>query len=919
MGLIQFEYEVTITHIHTKDGNDMVTLDLNSSGQLFAKSQVTDYMCRGESLANCNMLDFFVDTYEEDIPQKTRRSDNNLDSNDSDNDDGTVTSGRPRHDRIPYLCSHPKSKQKQRVKRYRGHRNLPNFIGRYFPRRDDPEVYPFYCASMLILLKPWRDLHRDLKGPDQSWEAAFKQFLSRSNERTKFILSGIQYFHDCESAAKESHFQEDYNPSADSRHHTTDYDMGEGADAELGEGLVEVEEGYSEEGLAALLASQTSVQEEMHGRLAVEIAKRAKLFSNDFSDWKIGNGSTISNAMGDDLMKLMAWKSQMKQDILAQNPNADNPCVVDASSPVDGSRVEQLLGNDEKSYPVSSDEPEVSILAPESSLPPVHPSHLKFDQFRAYDIITWHLDQRLSGLYPPPLRMILYGEGGTGKSKVIQTTTAAFVQRGAKYMLVKSAYTGVAASLIDGKTTHTLASLRMGKDEKLGDEAKQKLQRMWDSKEYLIIDEYSMISKSFLALLSKNIGIGKQGSATEHPDHSFGGVNVILCGDLHQFPPVAVEASEFLYRPTDIARDQMDTQIGRAIYEEFNTVVILKEQMRVTDPIWRDLLVHLRHGCVKPQHIQILRKLILNNLPPEHRVDFNEEPWASAALVTPRHAVRRLWNESATRKWCRQSGNQLFICNAEDTTQGRPLTLPERYRMAARGKGSESGRRRKRKDLPARIELAIGMKVLVTDNLETDLDITNGARGEIVDIILHPDEPATGEGSIVNLKYLPSYLLVKLSRTRASQLAGLDEAVIPVEPTTITTKISLPVHNGKVVTRTVRRRQYPITAAYAFTDYRSQGQTLPHVIIDIASPPTGTLTLFNLYVALSRSSGRDSIRLLRDFDENLFKRSHDTALMDEDDRLEELNRVTLLWWERIGGTERWQEMSRVCNETSNGV
>ena len=142
----------------------------------------------------------------------------------------------------------------------------------------------------------------------------------------------------------------------------------------------------------------------------------------------------------------------------------------------------------------------------------------------------------------------------------------------------------------------------------------------------------------------------------------------------------------------DIARDQMDTQMGRAIYEEFNTVIILKEQMRVTDPIWRDLLIHLRHGCVKPQHIQILRKLILNNLPPEHCIDFNKEPWASAALVTPRHAVRRLWNESATRKWCRQLGNQLFICNMEDTTQGHPLTLPECYRMAERGKGSESGR-----------------------------------------------------------------------------------------------------------------------------------------------------------------------------------------------------------------------------------
>ena len=90
-----------------------------------------------------------------------------------------------------------------------------------------------------------------------------------------------------------------------------------------------------------------------------------------------------------------------------------------------------------------------------------------------------------------------------------------------------------------------------------------------------------------------------------------------------------------------------------------------------------------------------------------------------------------------------------------------------------------------------------------------------------------------------------------------------------------------------------------MTAAYAFTDYRSQGQTLPYVIIDIASPPTGTLSLFNLYVALSRSSGRASIRLLRDFDDKLFMASHDPALVDEDERLENLNIQTKLWYERM--------------------
>ncbi|KAG1740008.1 hypothetical protein EDB19DRAFT_1635540 [Suillus lakei] len=76
-----------------------------------------------------------------------------------------------------------------------------------------------------------------------------------------------------------------------------------------------------------------------------------------------------------------------------------------------------------------------------------------------------------------------------------------------------------------------------------------------------------------------------------------------------------------------------------------------------------------------------------------------------------------------------------------------------------------------------------------------------------------------------------------------------------------------------------------MTAAYAFTDYRSQGQTIPYVLVDIATPPTGGLNLFNLYVALSWSSGRSTIHLLCDFDEGLFKKCHCLELLAEDDRL----------------------------------
>ncbi|KAJ6506037.1 hypothetical protein DFH09DRAFT_1101547 [Mycena vulgaris] len=167
------------------------------------------------------------------------------------------------------------------------------------------------------------------------------------------------------------------------------------------------------------------------------------------------------------------------------------------------------------------------------------------------------------------------------------------------------------------------------------------------------------------------------------------------------------------------------------------------------------------------------------------------------------------------------------------------------------------------KDLPNEVDFGIGMKVMVTSNLETDLDLTNGAR---VDIILDPDEPPVGNEPI-------------LTRTRASRLAGLEKMVIPIEPTKTTYHMKFNLRSGKMMQKTIQRVQFPVTGAYAFTDYRSQGQTLPYVYVDIGTPLTGGLSIFDLYVALSRSSGRDMIRLLRDFDDEMFEKGHEPELL----------------------------------------
>ena len=127
-------------------------------------------------------------------------------------------------------------------------------------------------------------------------------------------------------------------------------------------------------------------------------------------------------------------------------------------------------------------------------------------------------------------------------------------------ILLKAAYTSIAASLIDGKTTHTIAGISlnsMGDDSKLSDEAKAKPQQFWQQYSYLIIDEYSMLAKRVLAHLSRNVGIGKP-SFSANP--SFGGLNVITCGDFHQFPPIAQPLHKALYHPINPEWDSVESQ-----------------------------------------------------------------------------------------------------------------------------------------------------------------------------------------------------------------------------------------------------------------------------------------------------------------------------------------------------------------------
>ena len=171
---------------------------------------------------------------------------------------------------------------------------------------------------------------------------------------------------------------------------------------------------------------------------------------------------------------------------------------------------------------------------------------------------------------------------------------------------------------------------------------------------------------------------------------------------------------------------------------------------------------------------------------------------------------------------------------------------------------------KKRDVLKSTLQVALGMHVLVTLNVQTDIDVANGAKGTVVGLVLHEDEESSDD-SIRTLHHTPSCMFIKMDRTRAECLHRLQDDVIPIVPAlksfkiTYTEQVSDTVTGASVLqkkSKTVQRRQFPVTGAYAFTDYRSQGQTIDSVIVDLAKPPSGgELSMFNMYIALSRSRG----------------------------------------------------------------
>ena len=116
------------------------------------------------------------------------------------------------------------------------------------------------------------------------------------------------------------------------------------------------------------------------------------------------------------------------------------------------------------------------------------------------------------GLSPDPLRCVICGTAGTGKSYLIGCFRS--LLRGACCVAAPTA-TGVAAFNVNGRTLHSLLKLPLNftASNELRGPALQNLQEQLKQCRYLIIDEMSMIGRRQLGMIHQRL-------CQARPDHA---------------------------------------------------------------------------------------------------------------------------------------------------------------------------------------------------------------------------------------------------------------------------------------------------------------------------------------------------------------------------------------------------------------
>ncbi|KAE8220701.1 hypothetical protein CF319_g5812 [Tilletia indica] len=797
-----------------EDEHDRGFLPLNHKG---LTHQVDDYIHRGSSLSNLCFYEF-VEFVNLDKPPKKKRNRNHHDLNDSHPDFDT------------------------HIHRYRPTQSngIPRSVGARFPRSDGSATHgDLYCAAMMGHFVPFNSA-QPLKSQHETWEEAFA--------RTEFSRTALQIMEnwaalvECEDARDADQLRRRRQEARNSVRVDTDI-------VRNGGGLDPTDVDVEMESLAA----NRSLTSEETMRFTATLSEGGWFQVND--DQVAAGNAPSHSSPAFDRRERQTWtkeqsalEAQARADLATPTASfgvlADQLMFDDAgdTSTLDGGSVIQadLAPSTQRLH--WQDRPPHELLralVEERSLTP--------SQSLAFNIAGRRFFQMLHGIPSEPLRLLMHGEAGTGKTVVVRLLRELMDRFGRGNEIKFMAPTGKAASAIGGMTQHSAFGIEVHRRGLTTEEREiaqrdnqgkrmRFLQSSFAHVRWLFFDEVSMTSCEVFSDIDQALR-----TATQRLDEPFGGINVIFAGDLCQLPPVGAAP---LYTKTSRASQPGDTrtkvELGRLSWLSVNEVVEFSEQMRMKDADMAAALSRLRtRQCVDAD----TRLFNTNVLRPRNTADaVNVREREDLIVLAATNRTVRALNERKAASQAATTSRHLVVSHAQDDTDSA-ISIETRNALL-----SYNGRGETRVGI-GRLPLYVGMPVVYRGpNKSVPLGITNGAFGTIAGWRLATDAHGLT---------IPIGAIVKFDTTATWRLTGLEPGCLPIFPTSSTFTFTLSGDTNLV--RRISRRQLPLQPGFAMTVHSAQGITSKGgVVVDLRRGG------FPAYVAASRATRREDIFLISD-------------------------------------------------------
>jgi ASC-1-like (ASCH) protein len=490
----------------------------------------------------------------------------------------------------------------------------------------------------------------------------------------------------------------------------------------------------------------------------------------------------------------------------------------------------------------------------------------------------------LEAVEPEPMRVLLCGPGGAGKSELIK------VVRGlCEFCFREGSHKALAASNsaargVGGETVHSGLFLNGRSNfalSELGQAPTASCVDAWKDVHCLMLEEVSMIHPQMLAGMSyrlckirQKVDRWKADPELYESDHMFGRMPlVIMLGDFMQLAPI-----DNVWRRVSLIMPPKDSWPegivnGQRIFANSIThAVFLRETHRFKT--WNAELAKYEECPVLPRLLEYMRNPDGRQLPSAVASAFKQ--WEVKRRNDPRrsrremlegyemgiawHAVARMMQYRALREASAQKRILVYVQAVDTCTQQR--LDASQYRKALQVVNmTDTGK------LMGMCPLFVGMKVRLNAKLSAKHGLVHDAPGEVVGFQFDPREDlawqqpghtASKVGHVV-LKYLPKAVYVKFKDVDVN--SGFGHGVVAVEP--CLAGWDFKTHEQLTGQRLpkplkMRRRQIPLAPEKVRTVQTAQGLSMDACTMYLNKP--GTMCgdsgeddyWMHLYVMLSR-------------------------------------------------------------------